>query len=1831
MGMAALLIVSMLFSSSINLLGVVNSSNALILFYVGALFVAVALPFVFGNRKRAVFLFAVFLIILGISIVGSGVRYVAQADVEWWNTDWAYRQIGTIQHDKVASDLTYFPVLIDTTDSYLSSYAQADGDDIVFADQFGTLLDHEIELFDSANGHLIAWVRFPALSSTVDTVFHMYYGNPAASNMQNPRAVWDSSFLAVHHLEETSGNATDSTSNAKDAVATQVSGYNANGKVGNAFEFTRSSDRIQLPQVYSIETQFTFSAWIYAASGARYFISEWYNYRGAFLQVFSDKRVELYVNNVMVSKPISINEWHYVVATYDGVLASLYVDGGSPTSIAAPNLVWPSQSMYLGNRYDLGRAFKGRIDEVRFSNISRSAEWIATEYNNQKDPRSFCTFQHEDAALISEPSPAESASLVKPNPTLSIRVTDTSNHLMTVVFLGNSSGLWEELGIYVGGNGIYTQNTTAMNLFDTTYYWQACVLDSGSQVWVNQTFHFTTAKMLEFKWSADVPARASNQLHPVIGDINGDGRTEVVMSGDSIVVALNGADGTDLWRYPMGVHRAITLADLTNDGIPEILAMNGEGVGNDRVFALFGNGTLYWQSAILTGDRLCDFPVTAYDIDHDGYPTIYVATEDENSATRYGRLIALNHLGQVLMETPVYHPCTGGPTVADYDFDGVFEVYMGDRNYNWGMGMRSWWAENLTSRWNQTKVFCSSQVPTLVDFNKDGKLEVIALNVIDNGLAVLDASNGHIIQDDRRGGLPSHATPTVYDVDDDGNLEVILSYSRDGDPQNFVIWDLGRRAVDADISLAAYDSQCAWPPTVADVDGDGKMEIIAALGIEPGQGASGKDFPILIYEAVAANTYQLVAEIWESGAGCYTFARVQDIDNDGLNEVIVAGIEGKVFAFDTVAPTPSPRSRTGVPYYSEYRRGAAEYVESPGPSNPFLSGETPSNGTAGVPLNPKLSVDAHDFQHDLPMSVVFMSNFSGTWETLGTYSGGNGIYTQATTGMNSYNTTYFWAVDATDSVGHTTHKEYKFTTFTPPPWSTADWRYRKTIIINHTKVASDETNFPLLINVVDPNLASHARTTAEDIVFTDHLGTKLDHEIESYSSFTGHLVAWVSLKQLSSTDDLVIYMYYGNEYCSNQENPEAVWNSDFLAVHHLEEKSGAALDSTAKHNDALFTKVTTYGAAGQIGNAVEFAAVGDYIELPRVLSSEQRFTFSAWIYASSGAAYFISEWYAYNGAYLRIYNDNRLQFYIDGRLANSIPITINQWHFVAVSYDGTTSRLYLDDATPSSGVQAGPTWPTRNTFIGDRYDHVRRFRGFMDEVRISNISRSAAWIITEYNNQRDPSAFCVFGDEEYLNTPPTATEPLITPTNPLTTDGLVATYTYEDLDGDIESGTQIRWYNDGLLQTDLNDNPLVPAHLTKKGETWYFTVTPSDGMEFGSMVTSPSVTILNSPPVITSCTPEVATPTVNEGESLAFTHTSYDSDDDLLLYAWLLDSSEVAYTQDWTYSPDYDDAGYHNVTLTVSDGQELVAHEWSVTITDVNRPPSAPAIEITPTQPTTNDDLSCAVTSPSIDPDGDTITYEYEWYLDGAPQPDLTNSVVVPRELTSRGQTWTCVVTPSDGKDYGPPAEAYVTIQNAPPQIDTYTPENLSPSVNEGETLEFTHTSSDPDGDTLTYEWLLDSASQSADQNWTYTTDYYSSGDRNVTLVVSDGESTTTQYWLVTVIDVNQTPTIDSRYPETDPTIPEGQNQEFNITYSDIDGDVLTIEWWADEALMKTETGGSVSFYMFEAGVGSAGTHNITAIVKDGETQASHEWTLTVTEPPAPLLKALRIKLRKVL
>ncbi|MDC9547534.1 hypothetical protein PSH51_20035, partial [Pseudoalteromonas sp. CST4] len=103
----------------------------------------------------------------------------------------------------------------------------------------------------------------------------------------------------------------------------------------------------------------------------------------------------------------------------------------------------------------------------------------------------------------------------------------------------------------------------------------------------------------------------------------------------------------------------------------------------------------------------------------------------------------------------------------------------------------------------------------------------------------------------------------------------------------------------------------------------------------------------------------------------------------------------------------------------------------------------------------------------------------------------------------------------------------------------------------------------------------------------------------------------------------------------------------------------------------------------------------------------------------------------------------------------------------------------------------------------------------------------------------------------------------------------------------------------------------------------------------------------------------------------------------------------------------------------------------------------------------------------------------------------LSDSVTIAPQETSVGQTWQCQVTPNDGYQDGTPGLSNllsVVAGNTRPHIDWYSPVLSELDMYVGESIDFKAASSDPNDDSLTYEWTVDTVPQggATESTWTY-------------------------------------------------------------------------------------------------------------------------------------------------
>jgi len=330
--------------------------------------------------------------------------------------------------------------------------------------------------------------------------------------------------------------------------------------------------------------------------------------------------------------------------------------------------------------------------------------------------------------------------------------------------------------------------------------------------------------------------------------------------------------------------------------------------------------------------------------------------------------------------------------------------------------------------------------------------------------------------------------------------------------------------------------------------------------------------------------------------------------------------------------------------------------------------------------------------------------------------------------------------------------------------------FKKDITVDHTKVTSDLTDFPVLLDLYDRDLRADVQPDCDDIAFS--IGEEpLDYEIETfnqtYNSTHAHLVAWVRVPQLSSTEDTVITMHYGNPQSASGENPHGVWKERYVGVWHLDETSGRVQDSTAYQGDGTPLGGVAQGTTGKIGNAYDFGGVDGYADFGDPVDGHLdfgagSFTISMWlkIDASTGTWQVpINKGHpsALDSGYRFETNTAATNMYFqisDGisfESSNTQSPTLGAWMHLVARVDRSSNELFFfKDGSYSGSVDISGIGnldsPEALTF--SRGLHLSApLDGGLDEIRFSGIALSDDWIATEFENQNDPASFFSIGQE----------------------------------------------------------------------------------------------------------------------------------------------------------------------------------------------------------------------------------------------------------------------------------------------------------------------------------------------------------------------------------------------------------------------------------------------------------------------------------------------------
>jgi hypothetical protein len=1208
---------------------------------------------------------------------------------QWDNASFAYRKDITIDNTKVSgsTNLVNFPLLLELYDIDLRNKVQSDADDIIFTDESGIKLDHELEEFNQAynstHAHLITWIRIPSLYATVDTQIRMYYGNTTLNSNENAIGVWNSNYKGVWHLSEdpsgTSPQMLDSTSNNYDGTTSGImtSDDQINGQISGSIDFDGIDDYITTNYAgVTGSNARTVSFWINTNNLEDRDIISYGNFddNRFIIRIDESNTVGDWVIRLEMKDATTLREqrwsthltdgnWHYVsviipqdvninqtLCFVDGQLESVDATFGSGTASSGSGGANNFQVAYTLNKNGL----MGSLDEIRISDTMHSADWIATEFNNQFNPSSFFTFNLEEmrwfypeylyrksinidntkvsgsAPLSDFPALIDLYDIDLQNKAQSdgddIIFTDDSGtqldheievfnqtfnnshaHLVAWVRIPSLSATEDTpIKIYYGNSTVSSQENVE-GVWDSNFKLVHHLEENPTGTIYDSTSNNNDA-------TSYGTMTTNNQVSGIIdGALDFDGSDDYI----SWTTAFSSTTGTySWWMYPHSVtgernyiaddayRRRISLWDdvvkIETNTEAEYFDFDQSSISaniwTQVVFVRSGNsGDLYvngsWvQQKTVGGADTLTVSAIGGTVDNTRMVDGLIDEVRISNVTRSADWISTEYINQ-------------------FDSTNFYSIGSEESQLIWPHTDYQY-RKSITIE--KTKVSGSSDLadfPILLDIydtdlrkkaHPDGNDIIFTGDFgvkLDHEIEVFNQtfnnSHAHLVAWVRvpsLSGLSDTKIEMYY-----GNYSVSQQENPKGvwDSNSVAVWHLNDNFLDS---------------TVNSNDGTNSGSIDKTGYIANGQDFDGNDDYIDVGSGNSVDNVfigggTVSAWIYPTGWGESLFGRIVDkstdtLGADGWGFIVNGGgvIKNKItFYRDFSTERGFWYSPTDSLSLNQWQHVVVTYNEDSTSNEPILY----INGVSQTILWDDLPIgtpsdDSAQSLHIGKFAGANSRNFDGIIDELHISTIERSADWIITEYNNQLDPASFYLISSEEA---------------QTSWPQSDFRYRKQITINNNQVNSPVplTNFPFMVNISDTDLRDKTQPDGDDIIFTDITGMKLDHEIEyfdqQYTSSFAHLVAWVRIPVLHATIDTDLYMYYGNLTINSQENPTGVWDSNYKGVWHLSEDPTSTapqfIDSTTNNNHGTASNlVSSDQITGQIDGALNFTdSDQDYINI----------------------------------------------------------------------------------------------------------------------------------------------------------------------------------------------------------------------------------------------------------------------------------------------------------------------------------------------------------------------------------------------------------------------------------------------------------------------------------------------------------------------------------------------------------------------------------------------------------------------------------------------------------
>ena len=448
-----------------------------------------------------------------------------------------------------------------------------------------------------------------------------------------------------------------------------------------------------------------------------------------------------------------------------------------------------------------------------------------------------------------------------------------SNHLDVVIADGVNSKVWATPG---NGDGTFGVATSAAfspaispnaNVAFADFDGDGKLDFAATDATTNQDeVFFNTGSGYAAPVLLDTPDHKYDSCFDAAGDLNGDGKIDIVSAGancnpadllqDKLTVYLNTSDGkftavTGTY-YSVGIRpEAVTIADVNGDGHNDVVTVTTQ-PGNVRVLLGNGDGTLQNASVGYATGGNAKTQAIVDDFNNDGNADVIVSDEEFSFVYFQGYgdgsfRSALNYYAQP--NGNGFHPNGVGIASGDFNGDGLPDFVIGNYNDSATTGV----AVFLTNADGSLQAgvpynpsgSTELQYVAVADFDGDGKLDIAAANSAN--LVTCTVQPCGVVQVFTGNGDGTFATGGAYRTGSAGTDAtrsplglVVGDFNGDGKPDLAVVNNYSGTTADVGILLndgtgkflAATNyplSNLATEISAADLNGDNKLDLVAPL------------------------------------------------------------------------------------------------------------------------------------------------------------------------------------------------------------------------------------------------------------------------------------------------------------------------------------------------------------------------------------------------------------------------------------------------------------------------------------------------------------------------------------------------------------------------------------------------------------------------------------------------------------------------------------------------------------------------------------------------------------------------------------------------------------------------------------------------------------------------------------------------------------------------------------------------------------------------------------------------------------------------------------------